>query len=232
VIPKIPKAIKPGLLWFFFFIQFLVFPAFSCRTEQKSNAVTDAQRLKAELAELQHREKVLKHEIEVGRKSEPYLMLDRTNLRVELKARGRIFRSFKIQNLKSNLDKIPDDVQVLSDLKPIQRTERPRIKPGEGEDAIVEAARKKLWGPDRMPRDYDLACTGGLILEIRALPSEKSGSAPVNFVKTVYRKVIERYRKWKSSDEIQPGGIQLWLDEDDARLLFWSLPKKFSILIC
>ena len=117
------------------------------------------------------------------------------------------------------------------EVKPIQKTERPKIKPGEGEAATAEAVQKNLWGLHRMPQDYDLVFQGGMILEIRALPSEQTGMATVKFLKTLYRRILDRYRHGKSSDPAQSQTIQLWLDEKDARLLFWSLPKKLNILI-
>jgi len=70
-----------------------------------------------------------------------------------------------------------------------------------------------------------------LFLEIRALPPKQSGFAPFKYIQTQYRRILDWYRQRTSSDQIRLQTIQLWLDENDARLLFWSLPQKLKILI-
>jgi len=206
----------------------------SCHSEPKEkngHTGTAIQKLQRQLTDLKYREKALQQENVLARKPEPYLLVDLTNPQVELKAKGRVLRAFKVKRLKRELQTIPDTARALLEVKPIQKTERPKIKPGEGEEATAEALEKNLWGLHRMPQDYDLVLQDGMILEIRALPSEQTGMATVKLLKTLYRKTLDWYRHATSSETAQPQTVQLWLDENDARLLFWSLPKQLKILI-
>jgi hypothetical protein len=235
MIPVFPKATSRKFQWaFILFIQAGILSMISCHSElseQNGDTRTEKQKLQQKLVELRHKEKTLQQEYAVARNSEPYLMVRLSSNEVELKAKGRVLRTFKVKRLKSGLENIPDAVQLLSEVKPLQKADRPKIKAGEGADATAEAAQNMLWGLHRMPMDYDLVCRDGMILEFRALPSEESGMSPIKFIKTLYRRTLDWYRRGKKSDELQLKTIQVWMDENDSRLLFWSLPKQLKILV-
>ncbi len=217
-----------------FIIQLGILSTVSCYSElgeKNGDTKTETQKLQRQLADLKGREEALRQENALARKPEPYLLAHLSGYRVELKAKGRTLRTFEVKRLKIGPETIPDVARVLLEVKPIRKTERPRIKPGEGEAATAEAVQKNLWGLHRMPGDYNLVCSDGMILEIRALPSEQAGMAPVKFIKSLYRRTLDWYRRGKSPDRLESQAIQLWLEENDARLLFWSLPKKLNILI-
>ena len=217
-----------------FFIQLGILSSISCHSElgeKNGDTKTETQQLQRQLAGLKRMEKGLQQENKLARKSDPYLLAHLADGSMELKAKGRVLRTFKVKGVKASLEAIPDAAQVIAEVKPIQKTDRPKIKPGEGDEATSEAIQKNLWGLHRMPQDFDLVCRSGMILEIRALPSEQTGIAPVKFLKTIYRRTLDWYRHEKSSDQTPTQTIQMWLDEDDARLLFWSLPKQLNILI-
>ena len=83
-----------------------------------------------------------------------------------------------------------------------------------------------------MPSDYDLVCDEGRVLEIRALPGSQSGTLAVRWLRSAYRRMAERYRRWRIPESSRPRySMQLWMTESDARLLFWSLPEKIEILV-
>ena len=217
-----------------FIIQLGILSTVSCYSElgeKNGDTKTETQKLQRQLTDLKRREKALQQENALARKPEPYLLVHVSEYRVELKAKGRTLRTFEIKRLKSCPETVPDTARDLLEVKPIQKPERPKIRSGEGEAATASAVQKNLWGLHRMPRDYNLVCSDGMILEIRALPSEQAGVAPVKFIKTLYRRTLDWYRREKSPDRTESPAIQLWLEENDARLLFWSLPKKLSILI-
>lgn len=217
-----------------FFLHLGVLPSVSCRTgpgETTGGGNSPTDNLRQQLVALKHREKALERETALARNPAPYLLANLSGQSVEFKAKGHTLRSFKIKRLVAGPATFPDVALALAEVKPIQKTDRPRIKPGEGEAATAKAVEKNLWGLDRMPLDYDLICRDGMILEIRALPSEQSGAAPVQFIKTLYRRTLDRYRRGKTTDRNPSRTIQLWLDENDSRLLFWSLPKQLSIVI-
>ena len=235
MIPATPKATNRKFKWAFVLLsQAGILLTISCSpdlTEKSRDTKIEIQDLQRKLVEARSREKALKQENNLARSLDPYLVIDFSAREMELKAKGRVLRSFKIKSLTMGMAHVPDAVQVLSEAKPIQKTDRPRLKPGEGEAATIEAAQKMLWGLDRMPQDFDLICRDGMILEIRALPSEESGSKPILFIKTLYQKTLNWYRHWKSSGGTQTPITQIWLDENDSRLLIWSLPKQLKILI-
>ncbi|MBN2319985.1 MAG: hypothetical protein JXR49_12945 [Acidobacteria bacterium] len=235
MIPILPKNGSLKLQWaLLLFIQLGIPWTFSCQAssgEKNGGTKTETQILQQRLVELKLREKALLQENALARNPEPYLLVHLSGGSLELKAKGRILRAFKVKRLETNLETIPDTAQVLSEVKPVQKNDRPKIKPGDGEAATVEAVRKNLWGLHRVPQDFKLVFRNGMILGIRALPSERTGVAPVKFLKNLYRKILDRYRHEQSSDQTRSQIIQLWLDENDARLLFWSLPGQFKILI-
>ena len=233
--PGHSKKKSRALQWtLLLFLQTGILLTLSCHgesTKQIGETKTEIQKIQQQLVAARHREKALQQENTLARNSETYLLISLSDFNVELKAKGRTLRAFKIKRLKVGLDKIPDTGQVLSEVKPIQKIDRPKLKPGEGEAATAEAAQQNLWGLERMPQDYDMACLDGMTLEFRGLPSEQSGTGPFNFIKTLYRRALDWYRRGNSSGRNPSQTIQLWLDENDSKLLFWSLPKQLKILV-
>ncbi len=200
---------------------------------EKISAGDEIGHLQEKLVEMKYQEELLRQEYSLARNPAPYLVVNLSDRNIELKAQGRILRSFELKNSR-RLESGKDDgvTWILREVKPIQRTERPKIKAGAGEEAMVEAAKQELWGLHRMPRDYDLVCKDNNFLEICALPSKQSGFRFTRAIRTMYRRTAGWYRRWRMSKDVESQHvIQLWLDENDSRLLFWSLPKQLKILI-
>ena len=239
MIPVHPKTNGLKLQWaLILFILAGILSTTSChtelteqQTEQNADTKPEKQKLQQKLVEARRKEKALQQENTIARNSDLYLVIDLTNKEAELKAKGRSLRIFKIKRQQIRPGSIPDKVQVMSEVKPMQKVDRPKLEPGGGETATAEAAQKMLWGLHRMPQDYDLLCQDGMIFEFRALPSERTGSGPIRFIKTLYKRILDRYRNARSSDQVPLQAIQLWLDENDSRLLFWSIPKKLKIMV-
>ncbi len=83
-----------------------------------------------------------------------------------------------------------------------------------------------------MPSEYDLICKGAQALEIRSLASEQSHNRFTRWAVSSYRQVRDWARgvlRRNKSDYRE--SIEIWVGEDDAKLLFWSLPRQFSILV-
>ncbi len=193
----------------------------------------ELQQLRRKYVELRQEEESLTAEYPLAKDAEPYMVVDIPNRSVELKARGRSLRRFSI--LETRILSAGDgrtSVWSLTDRHPLEEVERPKIAPGAGEQAAAEAAKNALWGPFRMPADYDLVCEGGDVLQVRALPAETSHSLVVRWITAAHRRSADWFRRWRASGKTKPGySIQLWLAENDSQLLFWSLPKKMKILI-
>jgi len=209
---------------------------FSCRQESepppKDETAAEILKLRHGIAELTKLGKDLAAEYALGRNSAPYLVVDTGARNVQLKARGRQLRSFAIVETRKPAKGAPyNAVWKLMGKKPLQETERPKIKPGEGEEAAVAAAKQELWAPHRMPTDFDLLCDGGNVLEIRSLPAGQSGSRITRGVRTAYRRTLDWFRRWRGRDPQIHYLLQVWLAEGDAQLLFWSLPKEIQILV-
>jgi hypothetical protein len=218
----------------FFQVYFLT--AISCGIVSPDKGVesgSDIRRMQQALTEMIRHEKALEKEQALAQNSEPYLLVYRSTHTIELKARGRILRAFSVKDIARWMpENSSESTCTLAEVRPIQRTHRPKIKPGSGEAITAEAAKQMLWGLQRMPRDYDLLCDDGNIFEIRALPPEKSRFSFANAPKTLFRRFVDMCRRWKSprNNPLQQT-IQLWLDENDSRLLFWSLPREIKILV-
>ncbi len=240
MIPRSPTAENhtgwKRLLAAIILVQMIALTAVSCRAvgpDKQANVDSEVRRLRRQLEEMNRQERALQSEYSLARNSTPYLVISLSGQRIELKARGRILRSFSVKETEIRDRTIKNDAAwTLAEVKPIQSTDRPKIKPGAGEAATAEAARQMLWGLHRMPQDYDLVCSDGNILQVRALPAEKSGIGFIRAIITLYRRSIDRFRRLRTPHEMQLQHIiQLWLDENESRLLFWSLPKQLKILV-
>jgi hypothetical protein len=208
----------------------------SCGTAASSSAnrsLAEVQQLKKRYMELRRQEEALTLENSVAKDSDPYLVVDLSNRSFGLKARGRYLRYVHILDSKTEgIGNASNMLWTLADRKTLAELERPKITPGAGEDATVEAAQKGIWGPARMPADYDLICHGGTVLQIRSLPAKESSNRVHRGIVSTYRRSLEWFRGWHMpGSSNRPHTIRLWLVEDDARLIFWSLPRQIQILI-
>ena len=211
-------------------------PVLSCNTNSSSSESSGAERtrqLRRKLAELSRREHLLTAEYSLARNPAPYIIVDLQGGDMAMRARGRDLRTFSVADVREpKRGKSTDPIWKMIEKRPLEKNERPQITPGAGEQATAEAAKQSLWGPHRMPSDYDLICEGDRVLEIRALPSSESGPRVWQWAKTAYRRSIDRYRAWRTANtDTAQDRIQLWLSEEDTRLLFWSLPKKLNLLL-
>lgn len=207
----------------------------SCRSGApgKGGGGGDSEQLRRKIVDLNLQEQAVAAEYSLARNPAPYLVVDLTARRIDLKARGRSLRVFKVVDIRRQ-EGAPEAVAIwsLTDKKPLEESERPKIEPGAGEEAAAEAAKQSLWGPHQMPADYDLLCGNGKVLEIRGLPPEQSGSRLSRWLQALYRRTADWYRRWRRPEaERQVYKLQLWLSDDNARLLFWSLPKQLNILV-
>jgi len=210
---------------------------FVCACQQKSVGgkadTNDIQQLRTQAAELSLRKQVLAAKYSLAQKTAPYLVVNLSNRSIELQARGRTLRAFNIVEVdKRSVTGVLNDAWTVQEKKPFERSERPKVLPGQGDAAAAEAAKKALWGPDRMPADYDLICEGDKTLEIRSLPSQQGSSIIGRWTKSIYRRLVEQYRRMTASRNSKGDSqIQLWLSENDAKMLFWSLPKQLEVLV-
>jgi hypothetical protein len=189
--------------------------------------------LREKIAALTRKEKVLAEEISIAKSADPYLSVDLAGRRIELKAQGRSLRSFPISKAtRSGGSSFIAKSWVGIEARPLRAPVRGKMVPGSGESQSSSNAVRDPWGPKRMPSDYDLICKGSQALEIRSLQSEQTGYRLTRWLVNGYRRTRDWtrdvFRGWGAPyDE----SIEIWMQEDEARLLFWSLPKQFRILI-
>ncbi len=227
---RIPRSLLP--LWLF-----LIFPGLlSCRSEGPgagSRNDAEPKELRARLTRLTREEQALTAEYSLARNPAPYLVVNLAGRSVDLRIRARNVRSFAIKDFQ--LSPPPQSVaQIwqLQDRSPLQQIERHILTPGAGEEATAAAAKQALWGPHRMPADYDLKCEKDNMLEIRSASPEGGGFSLFRSPAYLYRQIVNAYRHWQASRGTEAkSAIRLWLAENDARLLFWSLPKQLNILV-
>lgn len=198
-----------------------------------ADSADEGRLLREKLVELRRAERALNAELALVKDFEPYIVVDFAGRSVELKARGRALRHFSvIEGGEPACGDGPVRVWKMTDRRPLEEIERPKIAPGVGEEAAAEAAKKALWGPSRMPADFDLICEGGNVLHVRGLPAQGSRSGVVNGLSSAYRRWLDSFRRWRTPEDARPRClIQIWLSEDQAQLFFWSLPKQASILV-
>lgn len=208
--------------------------AVSCRESAgEGPQQTEEQRLRQRIAGLTRQEQVLTAELSLARSPAPYLALDLANRKIDLKVQGHSLRSFTIAKFeRTGGSPVVTRTWAETEVKPLQLTARAKVVPGSGESTTSSIATKDPWGPHRMPMDYDVICKEDRALEIRSLASGQSGSRFSRWIVSSYRQTRDWARDLlgrRSSSYRE--SIEIWLSEDDARLLFWSLPKQFGILI-
>jgi len=196
-------------------------------------AMSEEEQLRSRLASLTRQDQRLAAELALAKNPNPYLAVDLGARRIDFKARGKSLRTFPIADLK-RAGGAAFTAQTWTEIeaRPLQAPARAKMVPGSGEATTSSIATRDPWGPQRMPGDFDLICKENQALLIRSLPSATTGSGFTRWVVSGYR----RTREWTRNllglrRSVYRESIELWLGEDDARLLFWSLPKQFSILI-
>jgi outer membrane murein-binding lipoprotein Lpp len=200
---------------------------------QTGSKPSEEQALRDRIALLSRQEQILTAEIALAKNPAPYLALDLKNRRIDFKVQGHSLRGFPITKISRSGD-APFVVQTWMGIeaRPLQAPVRARVVPGSGEETTSSTATKEPWGPKRMPADYDLLCKGDQALQIRSLLSDPSRSRFTRWIVSSYRQVREWAReRIGGGKSIHQESIEIWMGEDDAELLFWSLPRQFGILL-
>jgi hypothetical protein len=215
---------------------FAVLLAFSCgsqRSPQAGRAGSEEQELRQRIAVLTRQEQALAAEFSLAKNPAPYLAVDFANRKMDLKVEGHSLRGFAINKInRTGGPPFIAQTWAETEAKPLETTTRARVVPGSGEATTASVATNDPWGPKRMPADFDLICKGYQALEIRSLPSEQSHTRFTRWMVSGYRQAREWARRvWGRPRAAYRESIEIWMSEDDARLLFWSLPKQFGILL-
>jgi hypothetical protein len=206
-----------------------------CRSRQAGPGpeLSESEQLREKIAALGRQEKLLATELSLARNPAPYIAIDVAGRRMELRVQGRNLRSFPIAKIsRSGEEAFIAKTWLSIEAKPWETPERARVVPGSGEATSSSIATRDPWGPKRMPADYDLICKDDRALEIRSLPSTQSGNRLTRWFGSGYRQVRDWARdllgrRNRANREV----FEIWLAEDDAQLLFWSLPKQIAILL-
>ncbi len=185
------------------------------------------------LATLTRQEQILSSEISLAKNPNPNISVDFLTGKIELRAQGRILRSFPISKIsRSGGSPFAAQTWEETEAKPLQVPTRAKLVPGSGEETTSSIAIQNPWGPSRMPLDYDLICKDARLVEIRSLPSVQSHRRFTRWIISGFRQSNDWARdvlgRRKSAYR---ESLDIWLSEDHAQLLFWSLPKQFNILI-
>jgi hypothetical protein len=182
---------------------------------------------------LTRQEQILSAEILVAKSTTLYLYIDSLTGRIELRAHGRSLRSVSIRKI-SRTGGSPFVARIWeeTEAKPLQLPERAKMVPGSGEETTSSIASQNPWGPKRMPLDYDLLCKENRLVGIRSLASAQSRSLFTRWIIGGFRRSRDWFRNvCGRRNSAYSESLEIWLSEDDAQLLFWSLPKQFDILV-
>ncbi len=208
--------------------------AVSCGSKSpQPGGLSEEQELRAKVAGLARQEQLLSAELALAKSPSPYLSVDLANKKVDFKIRGRSLRSFPIAKF-SRTGGSPFVAQAWSatEARPLQLPERSQMIPGSGEATTSSIATKEPWGPRRMPSDFDLVCKDNRALVVRSLPSQQTRTRFTRWIVGGYRQTRDWLRELIGRKQAAYSeSVEIWLSEDDARLLFWSLPKQFGILL-
>ncbi|HTY61770.1 MAG TPA: hypothetical protein VMG30_05885 [Acidobacteriota bacterium] len=209
--------------------------AISCRSrsEQSSQGSSEMQNVQERIAILTRQEQILSAEIAVAKSPTPYLFVDFLTGKIELRAQGKSLRSVSIRKF-SRTGGAPFVARTWeeTEARPLQIPERAKMVPGSGEETTSSVATQNPWGPKRMPLDYDLLCKENRLVGIRSLASAQSSSFFTRWIISGFRQSRDWARNvFSRRDSAYSESLEIWLAEDDAQLLFWSLPKQFDILI-
>jgi len=201
-------------------------------TAHPGESADEVRLLQRRILELDRTERALNNELAMARNPAPYLVVDMPGKKIELKASGRVLRSFAVEEIRrTGSDPAANKAWSVQEKRPLQKRDRPKVLPGQGEQAAVAAAQQELWGPKRMPTDFDLFCEGARVLEIRALPFEGSQRPIFRGLTTLYRRTADWWRHRMTPQYRNRYLLQLWLREKDSQVLFWSLPTQLNILV-
>lgn len=208
----------------------------SCRspqTQQTSRGLSEEQELRGKIATLSRQEQVLTAELSLAKSPAPYLAVDFANRKIDLKVQGHSLRSFAITKIRwTGGSPFMAQTWMETEARPLQTTTRARVVPGSGEATTSSVATREPWGPKRMPSDFDLICKGDQALEIRSLPSEQSRTRFTRWIVGSYRQARDWARHvLMGRNSAYRESLEIWMTEDDARMLFWSLPRQFGILL-
>jgi hypothetical protein len=209
--------------------------AISCgsRQGQQSKGASDAQELRERIVALTRQEQILSAELSVAKSPEPYISIDFPNRKIELKVQGRSLRSFSISKIsRTGGPSFVAQSWAEIEAKPLQIPARAKMVPGSGEETTSSIATLNPWGPKRMPADFDLICKEDRVVGFRSIPSAQSRLRFTRWIIGGYRQA----RNWVRDllgrrKSAYRESLEIWLAEDDAQLLFWSLPKQFNILL-
>jgi hypothetical protein len=210
--------------------------AFSCRSREARQAgagLPEEQELREKIAMLSRQAQVLSAEISLAKNPTPYLTVDIANRKIDLKVQGRSLRSFAISKVqRTGGSSFVARTWMEIEARPLESPVRAKVVPGSGEATTSSLATHDPWGPRRMPSDYDLVCKGDQALKIRSLLSDQSRFGFTRWLGNAYLQVRDWARGALGGRESSyHESIEIWLGEDDAKLLFWSLPKEFGILL-
>ncbi len=209
--------------------------AVSCRSRsgQPSESSSEDQNIQERIATLTRQEQILSAEVSVAKAPTPYLSVDFLSGKIELRAQGRTLRSFPVGKI-SRSGGSPSAAQTWeeTEAKPLELPARAKVVPGSGEETTSSIASQNPWGPKRMPLDYDLVCKENRLVGVRSLPSAQSRSRFTRWIIGGFRQLLDRARNVLGGRKsAYRESLEIWLSEDQAQLLFWSLPKQFNILI-
>ncbi len=203
------------------------------RSSKSGAGASEEQMLRDRIAFLGRQEQLLTTEIALAKSQAPYVTLDLANRRIELRVQGHSLRSFPVNRItREGGAAFVAQTWTETEAKPRQAPVREKVIPGSGEATTASTATRDPWGPKRMPSDYDLICRGDRVLQVRSLLTDQSRFAVTRWIVSNYRLAREWVRTTLGGkNAAAQESIEIWMGEQDARLLFWSLPRQFEILL-
>lgn len=176
-----------------------------------------------------HENRMLAEELALARKPDLYFVFNLKEKLVSINARGIHLKELRLASFHSWGRPLVDGTYQLTRKTTFFKPDRDVIKPGENqekEDFKIEALELA-----DMPSRYTLIFNHGVAMEIRP-PSDGFFSGIANIIGSFIRFILRPFPMlWYAVTGKPYTVIDLVLDRDDARALYWSISEGANAII-
>ena len=173
--------------------------------------------------------RLLSAELELAKKNANYCIIHLGDSAVTIKARGTELR--KLQVLSSGFwgTDLPDKAVLLSHRTAFSQPEREKIDPERAQKEAQETEIKALELQD-MPSRYTLTFEDGITVTVSPRAEGFSGRLFdffMKFYRAIFRPLITLWKSVRGRNYTQ---IDLRMDPEEAKALYWALPEGTAAL--
>jgi hypothetical protein len=197
----------------FFLIAFISFQAFA--DDDKKTQIREA--------------RLLEEELKLSRKTDIYFVFNLKEKTIHFKARGITLKELQIKHFSIWGSLLPVNAYQVREKSAFIEPERELIKPGESKNN--EKYKVDAYELADMPSRYTIVLENGVTIYIK--PSADgfvSGIANISYSSVIFltRPILILWNALKGSSYT---AIDIVLNQNDARAIYWSLSEKSNAII-